>query len=302
MKSLKPVYWIGVAGVLLLCCLGLSGFFVVQEGQSAIVLRLGQITGGESGAVRGPGLHYCLPFIDSVRRFDRRLQQLVNSASGALTVVTSEQTYLVVDYFARWQITDPVRFYTSTGGSIPWAESLLEQRLNDVVRAEYGRRTSDEAISTGRSAMTAMFREQANAIGKDLGIRVKDVRIEQITLPKDVVNSVFDRMASERRQFAAARRAEGMEKAEAIRAEADQQVAVIKARAQSEGAALRAKGEEEAARIYATAYGSHPDFYVFWRSLEAYRKSFSGKGDILVLQPDGQFFNQFHGSNAPKRG
>lgn len=298
MKWLKPAHWAVIAFVVFLSMAALSGFYEVQEGQSAIVLRLGQITGGESKAVRGPGLHYRVPFIDSVRWFDRRLQQLANSASGALTVVTSEQTYLVVDYFARWEIRDPVRFYTSTGGSIPWAESLLEQRLNDVVRAEYGRRTSDEAISTGRSSMTAMFREQADVIGKDLGIRVSDVRIDEITLPKDVINSVFDRMASERRQFAAARRAEGMEKAEVIRAEADQQVVVIKARAESEGAALRAKGEEASARIYATAYGSNQDFYAFWRSLEAYRKSFTGQGDILVLQPDGKFFNQFHGGQT----
>ena len=293
MRFLKPLAGVLVAVLLLLA---MTGFFVVREGQSAIVLRLGKITGNGASAIVGPGLHFRMPLIDTVRLFDRRLQQLANSASGSLTVMTSEQTYLVVDYFARWRIDNPVQFYTSTGGSITWAESLLEQRLNDVVRAEYGRRTSDEAISTGRPAMTAMFRDQADEIGKDLGIHVSDVRIEQITLPKDVVESVFDRMASERRQFASAKRAEGMEKAEAIRATADQQVTVIKAQAVADGAALRAKGDEEAARIYASAYNGNRDFYAFYRSLEAYRNSFPGGKDIRVLQPNGQFFGQFHGN------
>lgn len=274
----------------------LFGVFVVREGQSAIILRLGKIRGTGSSAVLGPGLHFKIPLVDSLRVFDRRLQQLANSTSGALTVVTSEQTYLVVEYFARWRISDPVKFYTSTGGSIAWADSLLEQRMNDVVRAGYGRRTSDEAVSTDRPDMTRMMREQADVIGQDLGIHVSDVRIRQITLPGDVIQSVFERMSSERKQFAAAKRAEGRQKSEEIRADADQQATVIRAKAVAEGAALRAKGDEEAARMYAAAYSSNSEFYAFYRSLEAYRKSFSGGRDVLVLQPNGQFFKYFHGS------
>lgn len=276
-----------------------SSFFVVQEGRSAIVLRLGKVRGVGDHAVLGPGLHFKIPVIDRVRAFDRRLQQISNTASGSLTVVTREQTYLVVDYFARWRISNPVQFYKSTGGSVAWAESLLEQRLNDVVRAEYGRRTSDVAVSTGRAEMTKVLREQADVLGRDMGIHVTDVRIQQITLPKDVIDSVFKRMASERKQFAAARRAEGVEKSEEIRAGADQQATVIRARAEAQGAAMRAKGDEQAARLYAAAYGSNGEFYQFYRSVEAYKNSFAGSGqDMLVLQPQGQFFRYFHGAQA----
>lgn len=274
--------------------------YTVTEGRSAFVLRLGQIVkDSKTGApaTQGPGLHFKIPFIDRVRYFDMRMQELATSAARPLTVVTKEQTYLQIEYFAKWRITDLSRFYTSTGGSVRWAETLLEQRINDIVRAEYGKRTSIQAISTDRAGMMAVIREQANKIGKDQGVSVIDVRIQQITLPKDVMDSVFKRMATERKQFAEAKRAGGMEKSEEIRALADQQVTVIKATALMRGAAIRAKGDEEAAGIYAKTYGGDPAFYSFYRSLEAYEESFKDKNDILVLKPEGRFFSYFHGGS-----
>ncbi len=286
-----------IIGVLVLFLLTFS-VFIVREGQGALMLRLGKIVSakGDLPAVQGPGLHFKIPFVDYVRMFDMRTQELATPSANPLTVVTKEQTYLLVEYFAKWRIDNLSKFYTSTGGSVSWAETLLEQRINDIVRAEYGRRTSNQAISEDRANMMAAIREEANHIGRDQGINVMDVRIQQITLPKDVMDSVFKRMATERKQFAEAKRAEGVEKSEEIRALADQRVTVIKAEALMQGAAIRAKGDLEAAQIYASAFNVNPKFYAFYRTLEAYEKSFRHKSDILVLKPDGEFFNYFHGS------
>jgi membrane protease subunit HflC len=287
--------------VILFLFIGMFGMFTVNEGEGALILRLGKIVSHSKNnktEVLGPGLHFKIPFIDSIRFFDMRMQELSTSTANPLTVVTKEQTYLVVEYFAKWHISNLAKFYISTGGSISWAEKLLEQRLNDIVRAEYGKRTSDQAISADRANMMAAIREQADTVGKDQGINVIDVRIQQITLSKDVMDSVFKRMATERKQFAEAKRAEGLEKSEEVKALADQKVTVIKAQALMQGAAIRAKGDSDAAQIYAQAYNTDPSFYAFYRSLQAYESSFAHKSDILVLKPEGQFFNYFHGVQA----
>lgn len=286
--------------VLVLAVIGFFSVFTVHEGESAFVLRLGQIVSDRDGQplVKKPGLHFKIPLIDKARIIDMRMQQLANTSSNPLTVVTKEQTYLVVEYFAKWRVSNLARFYTSTGGSVSWAETLLEQRINDIVRAEYGKRTSYQAISSDRASMMVTIRELANSIGKDQGINVIDVRIKQITLPKDILDSVFKRMAAERKQFAEAKRAEGIEKSEEIKALADQKVTVIKAEALMQGASIRAKGEQEAALISAKAYSEDPAFYGFYRSLEAYDNGFHHKSDVLILKPEGQFFNYFHGAQA----
>ncbi len=288
-----------VIAVIVVLVLANFSLFTVQEGQAALILRLGKIVGGsETPKVMEPGLHCKIPFIDTVRVFDMRMQELSIPVSQALNVVTKEQTYLVVDYFAKWRISNLAKFYTSTGGgNVHQSEMLLEQRLNDIVRAEYGKRSSDQAISADRARMMTTIREEANTIGKDQGISVIDVRILQITLPKDVMDSVFKRMAAERKQFAEAKRAEGIEKSEAIKALADQKVTVIKAQAITKAATIRASGDLNAAQIYATSYGTDPSFYAFYRSLEAYEKAFSQKTDLLVIKPEGQFFNYFHGTS-----
>jgi membrane protease subunit HflC len=292
--------------VLVLVLLGFSSLYTIGEGESALVQRLGKIVSNSKGEpfVAQPGLHCRIPFIDNVRIFDTRIQELATSPSQPLTVVTKEQTYLVVEYFAKWRISNLPRFYTSTGGSVRWAETLLEQKINDIVRGVYGKYTSAQAISFNRDAMVAEIKEQANHVGKDQGIYVIDVRIQQITLPTAVMSSVFKRMETERKQFAEAKRAEGVEKSEEVKALADQKVTVIKAQALMQGANLRAQGDREASIIYSKAYGLNPGFYSFYRSIEAYEKSFNNKNDVLVLKPEGQFFNYFHnaqGSSAVKR-
>lgn len=298
---MSPIKIISIAVIIFLLLLGFNSAYTVEEGESALLQRLGKIVtdeNTETPIIFKPGLHFKIPLIDHVRIFDTRVQSLSTPASQPLTVVTKEQTYLVVEYFAKWRIDNLSKFYTSTGGSVSWAETLLEQRLNDIVRAEYGKRSSDQAVSTDRSNMMAAIKEEANHIGKDQGISVLDVRIQQITLPKDVMDSVFKRMATERKQFAEAKRAEGLEKAEEIKALADQKVTVIKATALMQAAQIRAKGDQEAAEIYAKAYTIDPNFYAFYRSLEAYENSFSHKNDILVLKPEGQFFSYFHNAQG----
>lgn len=276
-----------------------SSVFTVNEGESALVLRLGKLVLNHERQpdVLTPGLHLKIPFIDTVRIFNLRLHQLSTSAEQPLTVVTKEQTYLDVDYFAKWQIINLAKFYTSTGGQVVSASDLLEQRLNDLIRAEFGKRTSDEAIAMERADMMSVIQSQAKDIGQDLGIRVVDMRIQQITLPEAVLHSVFTRMATERQQFAESKRAQGLEKFEEIRALADQKVAVIKAQALADGALLRAEGDQLASAIYAAAYSGDPVFYNFYRSLEAYRNGFANKEDILILKPEGQFFKYFYGND-----
>lgn len=292
---------ISIAAVIIFLLTFLFSTFIISEGQSAIILRLGKIiklANSDQPDMLKPGLHFKIPLIDHVRVFDMRLQELATPPSNPLTVVTKEQTYLQVEYFAKWRINNIAKFYTSTGGSISYAENLLEQRINDIVRAEYGRHTSNQAISGDRAKMMSAIRELANNTGKDQGISVIDVRIQQITLPKDVMDSVFKRMATERKQFAEAKRAEGIEKSEEIKANADQNVTVIKAQALMKAAEIRAKGALDAANIYAAAFSADPAFYAFYRSLEAYEKSFNSKNDFLILKPDTQFFNYFHGAGG----
>lgn len=288
-----------VIGVILIFIIlvGTNCFYTVSEGERALVLRLGKIVEDESGEpqVIHPGLHFKLPLVDQVRNFDVRVQELATLSDKPLTVVTKEQTNLIVEYFAKWKITDLAKFYMRADhGNVAWAENLLSVQIDGIVRNEYGKRTSDEAISSGRAAMVASIGEQANQAGKEQGVGVIDVQIREVLLPKDVLDSVFKRMATERQQFAEAKRAKGQEKAEEIKAYADQQVAVIKAEAAKQAAAIRAQGEQEAANIYSVAYGQHPQFYRLYQTLEAYKNSFSQKGDVLVLKPEGQFFQFFH--------
>lgn len=285
--------------VLVVLLLGVSSAFTVNEGESALVLRLGKIVGDTSQtSLYSPGLHFKAPFIDHVRFFDTRLQQLATPESQPLVVVTHEQTYLQVEYFAKWRINNLQKFYTSTGGSVSWAENLLEQRINDIVRAEYGKRTSEEAVSTDRANMMTAIKDQANTVGVDQGVQVLDVQIQQITLPQEIMDSVFNRMATERKQFAEAKRAEGVEKSEQVKALADQKATVIKAQSIKQGATMRAAGDQQAGDIFAKAYNADPSFYAFYRSMEAYENSFNRKDDVMVLKPDGQFFNYFHNMNA----
>lgn len=294
MKSFSLVIIVAILAVL-------SGsLFVVKEGQQGIVLQLGKMKLGSDDQVivYQPGLHFKMPFINSSRIFDTRIQGFT---SGQFSTLTSKQTFLEVEYYAKWRISDVPLYYKRTAGSPARAETLMEPKINDILRAQFGKHSSDDIISSERATIMEDVLKDANGkIEQDYGIHLIDVRLDKVQLPTQVMKSVFNRMASERKQFANNKRAEGLKVAEAVKAKADQKVVVIKAQANEQAATIKAQGDQLAATTYASAYGSDPKFYALYRSLEAYKTSFADDNNIMVLSPDSQFFDYFNQSQAQK--
>lgn len=271
----------------------LSSLFSVHEGSRAILLRLGKMVrdNADQVIVYQPGLHFKIPFINTVRFLDVRLQTLDIESSR---IVTAEKKDVLVDYYAKWRIENAPLYFTRTGGNELRAENLLRQKLNDGLRAEFGKRDISEVVSGERVDIMRLLKDQANASAKDLGITVIDVRIKRIDLPDEVSAAVFDRMRAERERIATEHRAKGKSEAEFIRAKADADVTVKIATAQSESKKVRGQGDAIAAKIYADAYSKDSSFYAFYRSLSAYKQSFHSKKDFLLLRPDSQFFKYFN--------
>jgi len=279
--------------------IGLSSIYTVREGQKGVLLRLGKMELNKKTGkpdVKLPGLHFKIPFINSARIFDTRIQTLDIESSR---IVTAEKKDVLVDYFAKWRIKDLPLYFTRTGGSPYQAETLLEQKLNNSLRAEFGKRSISEVVSGERADIMAILKQQANvgvegAADQGLGIEVIDVRIKRIDLPSEVSTAVYERMRAERERIATEHRAEGKSVANATRAEADAKVTVVLAQANSKSKQIRGQGDGDAARIYADAYKVNPSFYTFYRSLIAYRHAFKDQNDILVLKPDNHFFRYFN--------
>lgn len=290
MSTVKLVGGIIVFAVLVLLY---SAFYTVVEGQEALVFRLGQLVKTSDGKaqVYGPGLHSKTPLITTARRFDTRLQTLdVDSRR----VLTAEQKYVLVDYYAKWRIQDLPLYYKRTDGNPMQAKLLLMQKINDALRAAFGKRTISEVVSGERSDIMEKLQKTANQSANRLGISVTDVRIKGIELPKEVRNSVFQRMSTEREQVATKHRAQGKARAESIRANADAQVTIALETAKANAQKTRAMGDAKAADIYAAAYGQDAEFYDFYRSLLAYQDVFRKPGDVMVLNPKSQFFKYFN--------
>lgn len=281
-------------GAFLLLAIIYSSFYIVTEGSQAILFRLGNIvTNTTTGKayVQGPGLHFKLPIITQVGIFDSRLQTLDIKSSR---IVTAEQKDVIVDYFIKWRIYDPALYYTRTGGDPEQANVLLEQQLNDGLRAQFGRRTIGEVVSDDRATIMDTLSQQANANAERLGISVVDVRIKRIDLPSEVSSAVFERMRAERERVAMEHRATGRANAEAIRANADAQVTVAVANANAQAATIRSQGDARAARVYSDAYTKDLDFFAFLRSLQAYKNIFAkDQNNLFVLKPDSDFFRYF---------
>ncbi|MGQ4276729.1 protease modulator HflC [Pseudidiomarina sp. E22-M8] len=277
--------------VIIAALLGFSSLFVVKEGQRAIVIQFGKVqreadTGMPS--VYQPGLHFKLPFIEQVKRLDARFKTLDGDPDR---FITSEKKDLIVDTYVKWRISDFATYYLSTnGGNQMQAEALLTRRVNSGLRAEFGSRTIKEIVSGERDNLMreALIRGADSA--QELGIEVIDVRVMQINLPAEVSQSIFQRMRAERQAVAMEHRSEGREQAEFIRADVDARVTVMLADATRESRELRGEGDAEAAGIYAKAYQQDPEFFSFIRSLQAYQKSFERGNDVLVLEPDSDFF------------
>ncbi|QUM75155.1 protease modulator HflC [Moritella sp. 24] len=289
MNQLKAVI------LVLVLLLGFSSFFVVNEGERALVVRFGKVLKTDDAAkVYLPGLNFKVPFIDSIRVLSSRLQTLDGQADR---FVTSEKKDLIIDSYVKWRIEDFETFYLATnGGNFLQAESLLQRKITNGLRNEIGNRTIKDIVSGQRGqVMETALKRMARS--SELGILVEDVRIKQINLPQEVSNSIFQRMSAERHAVAKEHRSQGYEQAEILKAEVDAKVTVMLADANRLARQLRGEGDAKAARIYADTYNKDAEFYGFLRSLEAYSKSFSSKSDVLVVSPESDFFNYMKGTS-----
>ncbi|MFO1495125.1 MAG: protease modulator HflC [Lysobacterales bacterium] len=273
--------------VVLLGILVGSSVFTVREDQYAVLFRLGEIQRTDYG----PGLHFKLPLVNNVMKFDRRILSLDSKSERFLT---SEKKDVLVDAAVKWRIDDVKTYYTATRGDELRAQQTLGQIVKDRMRDEFNKRTLQQVVADQRDEMMANLTEAASKSAAKLGIKVVDVRIKRIDLPDQVTGAVFDRMRSERAQVANALRSNGSQEGEQLRAEADRKVQVLLAEAERDAQRIRGEGDATAAQIYAEAYGRDAEFYAFYRSLEAYRNSFKQQGNVLVLDPDSEFFEYFN--------
>jgi membrane protease subunit HflC len=269
-----------VAGVLYL------SMFRVYEQERVILFQLGKIQRSDFE----PGLYFKIPFIQNTKAYDIRLQTLDAEPERFLT---GEKKDVIVDSFVRWRIDDLVRYYKSTGGDPRRAGILLYQKINDSLRNEFGKRTVKEVVSRGRDAMMEIVTVSANERGEELGMEVIDVRLKRIDLPQEVSHNVYERMRSERARVAREFRARGEKEAIKIKADADRTRTIIGAEAYRDAEGMRGEGDARSAEVYAQAYNKNPEFYDFYRSLNAYKTSFRGNRDIFLLQPDSEFFKYF---------
>ena len=295
MKLFTPIV------ALLLVVLVANSVFIVPEGESALVLQFGRIQGGDTeSADLKPGLHWKMPLIQQVVRYDRRI---LNLEAAPESYFTSEKKAVNVDFYVKWQIENPTKYYRSFG--MDDQQTLATQRvapiIKDALRFEFNARTLNDLIASARSDITEHVLDQANrATQGTLGIHIVDVRIKRIEFPDAVLDSVYKRMSAERSRLANEQRSNGNEEAAKIRADADRQVQVLKAEAERDGQQARGEGDAKAAEIYAAAYGKDPEFYAFYRSLGAYREAFK-TGSVLVLDPKSDFLRYFE-SNTKGEG
>jgi membrane protease subunit HflC len=283
--------------VVVIGVLAFNSFFVVAEGTRAIVITFGKVEQTSEGetSVHEPGIHLKIPFFDRVERLDSRIQTLDERADRFVTV---EKEDLIVDSYVKWRIEDFGRYWLSTGGVKENAEILLKQKVNNGLRSEFGTRTIQQIVSGERSELMDDAMTQASGSSDELGISIIDVRVKQINLPPEISNSIFNRMRAERAAAAREYRSEGQEQAEIIRANVDAKVTVMLADAERNARQLRGEGDAQAAQIYAQTYSKDPEFFSFLRSMDAYRASFNSKQDVIVVQPDSDFFRYLNNQSG----
>ncbi|MFP4606071.1 MAG: protease modulator HflC [Thiohalospira sp.] len=281
---------IGVVVILGLIVVSLS-LFTVEEREHALLFRLGEIVESDYE----PGLHFKTPLVNNVRKFDNRVLTMDAEPQQFLT---SEKKNVVVDYYVKWKIVDPVQYYRSTNGIEAQATQRLQRVINDGLLSEFAKRTIQEVVSGERSEIMRVMQERANEEAEIFGVDIEDVRVRRIDLPSEVSSSVFERMRAERARVAKDLRSRGGEAAERIRAEADRKRTIILAEAFREAERIRGRGDARAAGIFAEAYGQDEDFYNFYRSLEAYQRSFGEGNNFMVLDPSSDFFRYFDKSGG----
>ncbi len=278
----------GLIGIFLAIAVVIASFsfFTVTEREKAILFRLGEIVKTDFT----PGLHWKTPFVNNVRKFDARIQTLDAEPERYLT---GEKKNLIVDSFVKWRIKDVSNYFTSMGGDAVRANLRLSQIIKDGLRGEFAKRTITEAVSGERLQIMQLITEQANQQAQQFGIEIVDVRIKRIDFPPEISDSVYRRMRAERVRVAKDLRSRGAESAEKIRAEADRQRTVIIADAFRDAEVIRGEGDASATEIYAKAYGKDVEFYSLYRSLNAYKRTFASKDDVLVIEPNTEFFKYF---------
>lgn len=279
--------------IVLLVLLSLSAFSVDQR-EYAIVFRLGEII----SVKKSPGLYFKIPLVDNVRYFEKRIVTLDWVEPDRF--ITSEKKNVLVDSFVKWRIIEPAKYYVSVRGDEKQAEARLSQVVNDGLRAEFGKRTIHDVISGERAKIMDILRDKADREARQMGIQVLDVRLKRVDLPQEVSDSVYQRMEAERKRVANDLRSQGAGAAEKIRADADKQREVILAEAFRDAQRIKGEGDGRASEIYAEAYSRNPEFYAFYRSLEAYRNSLRSKADVLVLDPSSQFFKYLKDAGGRK--
>lgn len=288
MKNLSfAILFIVLAGILIAS----QTLYVVKETERAVVLKFGEIVEADVQ----PGLHFKLPIMNEVKKFDARILTMDSRPQRYLTL---EKKAVIVDSYVKWKIADVSRFYQATSGDEFVANRVLSSRVDTGLRNQFGERTMHEVVSGEREELMTELRDRIDTVAQnELGITIVDIRVKRIDLPPDVSESVYQRMRTEREREAREHRSKGLELAEGIRADADRQRVVLEAEAQRDAEMIRGDGDAQAASIYANVYQQDPKFFDFYRSLQAYRESFSGQGDMFVLDPESEFFKYFKQSN-----
>ncbi|OGA20796.1 MAG: HflC protein [Betaproteobacteria bacterium RIFCSPLOWO2_02_FULL_67_26] len=284
-----------LVGAVVVLIIGSLSLFVVDQRQNAIVFRLGEVV----DVKKEPGLYFKVPLLDNVRNFDVRI--LTIDTAEPERFLTSEKKNVLVDLFVKWRITDVKQYYVSVQGNETLAQTRLLQTINDGMRAEFGNRTVHEVVSGERDKIMDLMREKANDDAKTIGVEVLDVRLKRVDLPQEVSVDVYRRMEAERKRVANELRSTGAAESEKIRADADRQREVIIAEAYRAAQRIKGEGDGKATAIYSRAYQQDAEFYAFYRSLEAYKASFRGRNDVLVLEPSSEFFKYLRSSGRPAK-
>jgi membrane protease subunit HflC len=292
MRNMLGTIAVGAVAAVVLAAMSM---YVVDQRQNAIVFRL-----GEAVQIRTePGLYFKLPVIENVRYFDVRI--LTIDTAEPERFLTSEKKNVLVDLYVKWRITDVKRFFESVQGNEGLAQTRLLQTINDGLRAEFGNRTVHEVVSGERDRIMELMREKANEDAVKIGVAVLDVRLKRVDLPQEVSVDVYRRMEAERKRVANELRSTGFAESEKIRADAERQREVILAQAYRDAQRIKGEGDARAAATYARAYETNPEFYTFYRSLEAYKSSFRNRSDVLVLEPNSEFFKYLKSGGRPTR-
>jgi modulator of FtsH protease HflC len=281
-----------LAVIVVLFLLVSSSLYIVDQRQRAIVFQLGEVVSVKTS----PGLYFKIPMVQNVRFFDSRI--LTMDAQEPERFITSEKKNVLVDLFVKWRIVDVKQYYISVQGDEALARVRLAQTVNSSLRDEFGNRTVHEVISGERDKIMEIMRQKADADARNIGVEVVDVRLKRVDLPKEVSESVYRRMEAERKRVANELRSTGFADSEKIRSNADRQREVIMAKAYRDAQKNKGEGDAKATEIYAEAFNKNPEFYSFYRSLEAYKQSFQNKSDIMVLEPSSEFFKYLKNPKA----